>query len=742
MPTLSGWLYGSNMTKFNYGQILLDDTIRLVQINDSSPPENISLSIDNFPLATLPKYHALSYTWGPPCPGDNPYTKFDKVEILLNGCNFSVFPNLAAALARIRIAKRSKYYWIDALCINQNNVREREAQVLLMDKVFKLADHVDVWIGSPGHAAAEVAEMISKMATLSPEIVEEAYLSRPRPIQTALEPEFLQALGLPAMTGSAWTALVEFFERRWFSRVWILQEIAMARGATILWGDQNIPWDDISASTRHLGRKTFGRALVALKLGSLPDHTFSWTVGTLPGVISNIRRLCQDAKWAELEMSSIVQNMLTAYFLIQLLHLSRGFEATDGRDKIFALLGILTHYFNDLPPLELQPNYSKESTIAKLFTRVTTHIINAMGINYLSILTMVSDISLTAIAGLPSWVPDFTVSRLNLILDIRHILEPTEIEASGGESWGKKSVEIRNFQELHCKNLRVGCIVAKSEAGFDYTMGQVEELAGILLQCSEVYAPTGESRMEVMWRTIILDVYKSKVPAPSYLGESFRHWMAHCVMQGVIRRLQDDSDLDSYILQKMQNIRGLLRSDRTGTMQIVEALMYDGWRSHQPHEDDDISTRLKGCLSFMADIKNKRICRLGDDDGFEMRQKNFINALGELEARKEEYQTAVFTAVPYRRLFLTDTGYLGMGPQSLEVGDEVSVVLGCPSPLVLRQRDPPNTMQSEQGLQGGPTSAAAPSIQYRRLLGEAYVHGAMRGEVVNHGSSWEPVCIL
>jgi len=58
-----------------------------------------------------------------------------------------VRPNLAAALSHIRDADVERRIWIDALCINQSDVTERNQQVHMMGRTYSNAERVLVWIG-------------------------------------------------------------------------------------------------------------------------------------------------------------------------------------------------------------------------------------------------------------------------------------------------------------------------------------------------------------------------------------------------------------------------------------------------------------------------------------------------------------------------------------------------------------------------------------------------------------------
>jgi hypothetical protein len=83
-------------------------------------------------------YHRLSYTWG---------TGGAASELTLNGQLFPIRKNLEDALRSLRSEISKTTLWIDAICIDQENVRERSRQVACMHQIYEKADVVLVWLG-------------------------------------------------------------------------------------------------------------------------------------------------------------------------------------------------------------------------------------------------------------------------------------------------------------------------------------------------------------------------------------------------------------------------------------------------------------------------------------------------------------------------------------------------------------------------------------------------------------------
>lgn len=87
------------------------------------------------------QYEALSYTWG-----DSAHTE----DILLNDSVFHVTKNLHAAFQHLRDRVFERVLWVDAICINQRDVKEKEVQIQSMDSVYGFARQVTVWLGKAG----------------------------------------------------------------------------------------------------------------------------------------------------------------------------------------------------------------------------------------------------------------------------------------------------------------------------------------------------------------------------------------------------------------------------------------------------------------------------------------------------------------------------------------------------------------------------------------------------------------
>lgn len=132
-----------NTDVYNKVPLPLDTSnkIRLLQIKRNRRwNKTISCTFREYPMNQSPPYIALSYMWG---------TDTAQQRIRLQGHPFLVRKNLADFLQQISTEELSdKLYWIDAICINQDNLAERGHQVSLMGLIYSKASSVLVWLGS------------------------------------------------------------------------------------------------------------------------------------------------------------------------------------------------------------------------------------------------------------------------------------------------------------------------------------------------------------------------------------------------------------------------------------------------------------------------------------------------------------------------------------------------------------------------------------------------------------------
>ncbi|EMD85373.1 hypothetical protein COCC4DRAFT_75979 [Bipolaris maydis ATCC 48331] len=123
------------------------EEFRLLRIHPTNIPQSIiSCQLFTVSLVEEPSYKALSYEWG-----QRDITK----PIIVNGIRVQVTHNLEAALQRIRQSESEVILWVDAVCINQQDLDERSTQVAMMSRLYSKTTLTYAWLGEDDDGSAE-----------------------------------------------------------------------------------------------------------------------------------------------------------------------------------------------------------------------------------------------------------------------------------------------------------------------------------------------------------------------------------------------------------------------------------------------------------------------------------------------------------------------------------------------------------------------------------------------------------
>ncbi|KAK5655192.1 hypothetical protein OQA88_6091 [Cercophora sp. LCS_1] len=350
-------------------------------------------------------FSALSYSWGSP---DTAHS------VMCNGRDLKVTLNLHAALVRLRERRKVVTIWADQICVNQSDISERNRQVRIMRDIYARAEHVLIWLGGDDPAPdgplkrdeISLRMAVRRIRELSEEHRREDYgaLQLTHYDYHSGEPQY--GLTTEGFTGEyyhwhkknimspagdpGWEVLQLFFSRPWFTRIWVVQELAMARSVKVLCGDDELSWDEVKNAASYIDIHEYGEVMnSAMAWGSrfprLLEESAIPTSGCL--AMSSIRNEAKRTRQTHNEARCD---------LLKLLEATRPAQATDIRDKVIALLGLCGD-------ISIIPDYNTSS--ASLFQTTATELIRVNG--NLNILSQVFHSQSSANPNLPSWVPDF-----------------------------------------------------------------------------------------------------------------------------------------------------------------------------------------------------------------------------------------------------------------------------------------------------------------------------------------------
>ncbi|KAI8945568.1 heterokaryon incompatibility protein-domain-containing protein [Xylaria longipes] len=173
--------------------------------------------------------------------------------------------NLLEGLRVFRLADQERTLWVDALCINQEDTDERNQQVGMMGLIFWLAERVLIWLGCDKRRIA--SKIFNYMERISRDYFHSKDPDHRRP-RSAAETETLDA--------HVWSSIGEIYRNPWFERVWVQQEIGLARNARFFWGEADC--------CHHV---VLGFDLWLEQAGELPVKRFNIDRGVLKGTRSH-----------------------------------------------------------------------------------------------------------------------------------------------------------------------------------------------------------------------------------------------------------------------------------------------------------------------------------------------------------------------------------------------------------------------------------------------------------------------
>lgn len=367
-------------------KVTQDPDIRRIQF------EFIPVSLDDLPCA----YTAVSYLWGSAAKTRRVWQGDEYVEVtasamaILESMASRTDPSyvwMAAETAdqdiepeRAAFAAGPPYIWIDALCIDQENMVERAAQVRLMRDVFASATKVLAWL----QYLPEYAGVLDFVAAVSGVMFD---------LEEQKQPLNLQTLDAHPVTRdmASWDRLANLLRNPWFTRIWVIQEVVIPKNVELKCGPDAMPWTILADLLMLLRQDNLLLLVTEVEDGQV--------MSSPPGIQSLFRT------WA---IRTLFHNAVPCT-LASLLIDFWSCGASDGRDKLFALIGLATDADDPAfePDYTISQNAVFERLTARLLTRDTgsTLMLHAAGTGF-------SDRD----ENLPTWVADWAAPFRNAVL--------------------------------------------------------------------------------------------------------------------------------------------------------------------------------------------------------------------------------------------------------------------------------------------------------------------------------------
>ena len=412
------------MALSTYSELLDTRAIRILNLKPADDPDDelngafITTSVDE-----APSFEAISYVWG-----QNP--NFSKSIWVENVGSVSITTNLAAALKRFRKEKEHRLLWVDGICIDQSNDREKAVQVPQMASIYQKATRTLAWLGGDLKIPSNYLQEHKNSSKAAD-----------GPTTSTKGPENEQILS------DGISGIEVILRNHWFTRLWIAQEAIVSQELELHCGEYIIPWKaltelveqsqelEIYLSTESRAGLRLIKHLITARFDwkrqhssrkilrvPLPDFTQGFRIDAHAKAITNALKAHHEARSSEGSNESITvrfdedrgNTFMEIFWSMQSRH------CKDDRDRVYGALGFLPW---DVP-INIKPDYSKsvrdvyvQFTLAMLKLQYFEILLYA-GLwdrvsNDANVISEVETIAEEESHAIPSWVPELRRSKLN-----------------------------------------------------------------------------------------------------------------------------------------------------------------------------------------------------------------------------------------------------------------------------------------------------------------------------------------
>lgn len=587
------------------------------------------------------QYEALSHFWGPP-------NLAEKIEV---NCNtFAVSTALVQAILHLRHHRQPRAIWMDAICINQADPAERGAQVQLMQHIYSKASRVIVWLGEEEPWGLK-------------NLVEAA--------NNAFDGHY-GAVGVVS----------NLLGRPWWTRVWVTQELVLARDVVVCCGSQTLGWDRFCSIVSD-----------SALLPSFPNDDVYIDLFRALWDNRKARAACSPNSAPRLSDSEegTRQRDVRAKDLLSLIYDFRSRRATEPRDKVFAFQG-LAQEIDDIfvasgQPIELstflvRPDYSRRESFMCI-DLARRHIRRTQGLSVMVLAecarqtspSMPDTTNDNRAQYLPSWCPAFMNSKA---VDEGLHFRPfwTGLPGEGDDSFSSAG------------NVAVQALPPEPDSLKVSPDGECFDLDGDAV--NDVYP----HKLDIQVLPHLCDTI---VETGSVAGGSIDA-LVNSTMKVI--RMQASTMVSSF--QVRNSWDSVLPAWRRMALEA-----YKGRKPQPGHPTFEEEFQ----LSITAGKFSAEPSSAGQRIDYPSSQSVEIPAPVESQA----YLAAREATCADRASFVTTCGHFGTGPPDLQTGDQVCVVIGTQVPVILRKVGSANDRDR--------------CLQYDAsdwlFIGQAYVHEKM-----------------
>ncbi|KAL2192371.1 heterokaryon incompatibility protein-domain-containing protein [Corynascus similis CBS 632.67] len=586
--------------------------------------------------------------------------------------------------------------WIDAVCIDQRNAAEKAAQIPLMGELYSRAGRVLGWLGAEERrleafcwwhqvvfpALGEFVRRSESPADGMMKLREGNFMDEKfwrEAVEFAEEPK-------GGSWVNAWTDYWVFYKtRRYFHRVWIVQEVVVAGRFDIMAGanGEELSWEQMTDFALFLGHAGWIDVLDSLARETLSND---YTDGISRGFgITDIAGMQTRHRTREFEASGWPEHWWAALSSV------RRRDCFVKQDKVFATVGMLQQALLAGTPLPFPVDAS--ATPEEVYIHAARTLL--LHCPHLTLLSFIEHPSYRSLTQLPSWVPDLTTAKFPWPLGAFD----STFQACILPSTTPPSRVITPSGHLRLRGFKLDTVTVKTEYCGPMNVRLAETVLQFLASLPHNYRhvnlrfqTTGSKISEGQFREAALvhtltcheqsNVNRGTATETLRLSASFRDWLL-------------------VALGQVYYAGCLLRPEDEGYSAEEVARLEERWREIE-RVIEGMSVR-----SLVPDVEELKV-----HGEAVAKAKRGEGPWPECIVSPQEFKDQVRRVMLYRCLLRTKDDWIGVCSEACEVGDEVWLLEGGAVPYVLRR----------QKVEGDEVKFV--------FRGECYIHGAMNGEVV------------
>lgn len=711
--------------------------IRLLRILPAQETLNqIECVISPLSLHDDPIYNALSYVWGDPN---------ITITISVNGQPFPATKNLAAALHGLRAKGVDGLLWVDAICIDQSSIEEKNQQVPLMRDIYVKAQKTLVWLGEgseQGHLAFKllrrwVAARDEALSSISADL---AKLIVNRVVQDHRD----EANGIPSQLShlpQAWNrghpvlvleaerlfheTIGASFARRleeefdedeytalealrgspyWF-RLWIMQEFALARDIVLLYGGAEIGFELFKDGIDTM----IDRGIYGLSAHMTQQHLYLIGNCVSSTEFNLVELRSKFARGSRVEHS---------FSLWELINLSQYQLASNPLDNIYGLLGLVGS-----PEFSITVDYSL--TPRELFMQLALRFLEhpSVGLDCLCIVGAKSQKD--AVNGLPwpTWIPNFANTGFIYDFPVPFVID-SDWELSAEMHVAGQELEVNAVICCSVQDARAWVTHPDDPLSANFTTWFE------MMMASKRPHPCGIPLVQAFYRTLKEDASGFGFGRPGFVHDLvrlkfFQHAAGFLEMFALLVLFKLKTPLPPTREQFNEALEDILSAALTpaqfsqiAELEVPAPLRYFAWWLAM--------SPLKPA-SFTEESVLEMFCgpagspsSLAWPEVREVMESSYHRSFESWVRRSAGRRDSFFT---------TSDGYMGLGPSDMRAEDLICCIPGCSHPLAIRR-----VLMNNEYAGGG-----LKDIETFQIIGACYIYGMMNGEIAADPKSKEKI---